>query len=241
MATCAVSAIDPFQITRIQLSKATPQGLNNHPERISRHNSIVRHTSMRTSVNRLAFVFLLFVSSASTVAAQETYVLGDGSTIRVDGSSNKSDWSVTANKFAGSFLVSEGVPQSGTLSIDVKEMKGGRSLIMDRLMYSSFNADEFPQISFELDAAESTGEAQWTMTGNLTISGVTLPVSVVLNEENSNDRTIRYSGVHDLKMTDYGMKPPTAMFGSLHTKDEVQIAFDLLLATTCEEECESDS
>ena len=196
---------------------------------------------MRISVLRFFTAILFFVFSASAVSAQETYVLGDGSTIRVDGSSNKSDWSVNANGFSGSFEVTEGVPQSGTLTIDVKEMKGGRSLIMDRLMYSSFNADEHPHISFLLDSAEATGEDQWTMAGNLTISGVTLPVSVVLTEERSNNRTIRYSGAHELKMTDFGMKPPTAMFGSLHTKDDVQIAFDLLLASTCEEECESDA
>lgn len=184
---------------------------------------------------------LALVCSPSWVLAQENYILGDGSTIRVDGTSNRSDWSVEASTFSGSFTLTEGAPTEGSFSVPVRDMKSGKSLIMDRLMHSAFEADVNPDITFVLESAmPSDEEGWWTMTGQLQMAGGASPVSVLLEQKGSVGRTVRYAGAHDLKMTDFGMKPPTAMFGSLHTSDDVTIHFDLLLASTCEEDCESD-
>ena len=182
----------------------------------------------------------LVIGFLAPVHAQETFLLADGSTIRVDGASNRSDWSVEATTFSGSFQVSEGVPLSGTMTIPVRDMKSGRSLIMDRLMHSAFEAEAHPDITFTLDsAAPGAEEGWWVMSGQLRMANGSQPVAVRLQQQGPAGRTIRYTGSHDLKMTDYGMTPPTAMFGSLHTQDEVTIHFDLLLASTCEGNCPS--
>lgn len=195
---------------------------------------------MRKTLSVLVLT-LLVLMPAFEASAQENYILGDGSTIRVDGSSNRSDWSVEATSFSGSFTFSESIPQQGTFSIPVSDLKSGRSLIMDRLMHSAFEADANPDITFVLEsAAPADEEGWWDMTGQLEMHGTTNPVVVRLEQQGSVGRTARYAGSHSLKMTDYGMKPPTAMFGSLHTSDDVTIHFDLLLASTCEEDCESD-
>ena len=39
--------------------------------------------------------------------------------------------------------------------------------------------------------------------------------------------TIKAAGVVPIKMTDYGIKPPTAIFGRLKTGDEVKVNFEL--------------
>ena len=184
---------------------------------------------------------LLVMVPSSDVLAQENYILGDGSTIRVEGSSNRSDWSVEATSFSGDFVLTDGVPVGGTFTIPVRDLKSGRSLIMDRLMHSAFEVETNPDIAFVLEsAAPSDEEGMWAMTGQLQMAGSSNPVSVMLAQQGDVGRTVRFAGSHALLMTDYGMKPPTAMFGSLHTSDEVTIHFELLLASTCEEDCESD-
>lgn len=186
-----------------------------------------------------ALLFLLLTPDA--LRAQENFILADGSTIRVDGASNRSDWSVEATSFSGSFNVVDGVPESGSLIVPVADMKSGRSLIMDRLMHSTFEAETNPDITFALESVEpAEEEGWWLMNGQLQMAGTTHPVSVRLQQQGQAGRTLRYTGSHELKMTDFNMKPPTAMFGSLHTRDEVTIQFELLLASTCEEECPSD-
>jgi len=198
-------------------------------------------TPMRKSSTLILSILTLALLAVPSFA-QETYVLSDDSTIRVDGASNKSDWSVEATAFSGSFTVEEDMPLEGTLSIAVRDLKSGRSLIMDRLMHQSFEAATYPDIVFTLDSVAATeAEGEWDMGGELQIHGQSQPVTVRLVQQPSVDRTLRYVGSHELKMTDFGMKPPTAMFGSLHTRDEVTVEFDLYLASTCEEECDEDS
>jgi polyisoprenoid-binding protein YceI len=39
--------------------------------------------------------------------------------------------------------------------------------------------------------------------------------------------TVNATGMVPIKMTDFGIKPPTAMFGTLRTGDEVKVNFAL--------------
>ncbi len=41
------------------------------------------------------------------------------------------------------------------------------------------------------------------------------------------DGTVKATGMVPIKMTDYGIKPPTAIFGRLKTGDEVKVNFEL--------------
>lgn len=201
------------------------------------HSRLLQYL-MRKISTILVLALILF---SADVNAQESYILGDGSTIKVDGSSNRSDWSVEATSFSGMFTLTDGTPVEGGFSIPVSDMKSGRSLIMDRLMHGAFEADTNPEISFSMETAEpAEEEGWWTVNGTLSMAGASNPVTVMLEQQGGVGRTVRYAGSHELKMTDYGMKPPTAMFGSLHTSEDVTIHFDLLLASTCEEDCESD-
>jgi hypothetical protein len=43
------------------------------------------------------------------------------------------------------------------------------------------------------------------------------------------DGSISFAGSKKLKMTDYKIKPPTALLGSLTTGDEVEIVFQVTL------------
>jgi len=172
-------------------------------------------------------IALAFISTSSN--AQTTWTVQEGSSIVIDGKSNKSDWSVTANEFTGSFIFEDDVPQSGDLVVAVREIKSGRSLIMDRLMHGAFQVDDYEEIAFSLGAAEEGEEGAWLLSGNLTMTGTTKPVTVQLSSADAAEGQKRFNGTYELKMSDYEMKAPTAMFGSLITKDDVMITFDLTL------------
>ena len=193
---------------------------------------------MRKISTLLVLALILF---SSDVTAQESYILGDGSKITVDGASNRSDWSVSATSVSGMFTLTEGTPVEGGFAIAVSDMKSGKSLIMDRLMHSTFDAAENPEIGFTMESAvPGDEEGWWQVDGQLTMAGATNAVSIMLEQQGAVGRTVRYTGSQELDMTEFGMTPPKAMFGSLHTSADVTIHFDLLLASTCEEDCESD-
>ncbi len=75
-----------------------------------------------------------------------------------------------------------------------------------------FNAAEFPEMTFESTGIELTGEKSGKMTGNLTLLGVTRPVTLDLtfNREglhtfNKKDYVAGFSATGTFKRTDFGM------------------------------------
>ena len=173
--------------------------------------------------------FLITIMLAMPADAQTTYSLAEGSTLEVNGSSNQADWSVSANEFSGSFELEDGAPVSAMVTIVVKEIKSGRSMIMDRLMHNSFNVSEYPEMIFSLESAEKDEDGEWNMSGSLEMAGTSNSVIIHMIESESEIGTPQFTGSYELKMSDYGMKPPIAMFGSLHTKDDVVISFNFIL------------
>lgn len=86
-----------------------------------------------------------------------------------------------------------------------------------------FAAAEFPQITFKSTKVEPKGEKGATITGDLTLHGVTKPVSidVTLNKVGPNPRgvpTAGFSGKTTLKRSDFGMKYLQGAIG-----DEIEI------------------
>lgn len=175
-----------------------------------------------------SFTALLFVGLliASPAAAQDQIDFHPESTITVDGTSNKSDWTVTATEFIGVYTLADDAPDSVELTIPVMQMKGGKSLIMDRLMRDAMNAPEHPEIRFVSTAIEPAEDAGWNVIGDLTISGETLSVVVPVTKTDLG----AFTGSLDIKMSDWGVKPPTAMFGSLRTADEITVNFNVMPA-----------
>jgi len=45
----------------------------------------------------------------------------------------------------------------------------------------------------------------------------------------SENGLLHVTGTYDLKMTDYGLKPPTLMFGRIKVAETVKVKYDLLL------------
>ena len=159
----------------------------------------------------------------------------DSSKISIDGTSNNTPhWTVYATEFSGSVtLNAEGdsphtAVESATLTVPTKMIKSGKSGIMDRVMYDALDVNTHPEVTFTLTGvsdAEVTTPASATLTvhGELTLYGQTNEVSIPVEATRRDDGMVVFQGSHTLTLKDYGMKPPTAMFGSLRTGQEVTV------------------
>ncbi|MCB0855839.1 MAG: YceI family protein, partial [Bacteroidetes bacterium] len=61
--------------------------------------------------------------------------------------------------------------------------------------------------------------------GQLTIAGVTKTITLNADCKVSDNGQITCTGSKKIKMSDYGIDPPTAMFGTIKTGDDLTIVF----------------
>jgi polyisoprenoid-binding protein YceI len=159
------------------------------------------------------------------------------SRVWVDGTSSRDSWTATAAKVDGFVALTparNGLRiQRGRFIVPARTMSGDRGGIMDRLMLNALKSREHPNIVYELASAAATpnGTNNYALRtrGRVTIGGVTREITGTAEAERLPDGTLRFTGKYPLLMSDFGMTPPTAMFGQLRTGDEVVVNFELLV------------
>lgn len=62
--------------------------------------------------------------------------------------------------------------------------------------------------------------------GELTISGVTNTIEMNVDYEILPDGSVLFKGTQAIKMTDYKVDPPKAMFGAIKAGEDVEVIFD---------------
>ena len=100
---------------------------------------------------------------------------------------------------------------------------------LDKNMHKALKVQEHPDITFRLTAVEpGAGPGALKARGVLRIAGVEREVVLGLQTER-HDAALTVKGKLDLLMTDYGIKPPTAMLGMLKTDPKVTVTFETVL------------
>jgi len=103
---------------------------------------------------------------------------------------------------------------------------------LDKNMLKALNAEKYPTIHFVLSTAKlgiARGDTlPVSADGELTISGVKKPVTVVGNLVRGKDG-VRLEGQHAMKMTDFNVQPPKLMMGTIKVKDPLTVFFRLQL------------
>jgi len=178
--------------------------------------------------------FLVMVLSANPIAAQ-TFNLNNGaSNLKVEGTSNIHDWELSAKELQGSMkvqmeegqLVQLDQLQFAVVAESLKSGKGG----MDKNTYKALDTDKHKRITYELTNVKnldctSNSSCKITTSGYLTIAGTKKPVDLTFDAKVTGNQ-ITLSGSKKIKMTDFKVDPPTAMFGTITTGDEVNIKFE---------------
>jgi polyisoprenoid-binding protein YceI len=166
------------------------------------------------------------------VHSQDYTLNKTNSTITVSGTSSLHDWDVISNNFNGKIQLKDfttGEIESLNVTITAETLKSGKNA-MDKKTYKALQTDEFKTIGFkmvEVKAIKKINESSFEikLIGAMTISGVTkkVPIDFLLSKVND---TVNVTGTYAMKMTDFNIEPPTALFGTINTGDEISINFN---------------
>jgi polyisoprenoid-binding protein YceI len=85
------------------------------------------------------------------------------------------------------------------------------------------DSTKYPDIAFTSTAIESVASDRWTVTGRLSIHGVTRPTTFSVAQQNG-----RYHGTVALKQRDFGIEPISIAGGTVKVKDELKVEFDIV-------------
>ena len=92
-------------------------------------------------------------------------------------------------------------------------------------------ADKYPQISFRSTAIRKVDASRYDVEGILTIRDVSKPAVVAVSLTGGSGESLSIDGTARVRLTDFGLKPPTAALGTIGTKNEMAFHF-VLPATT---------
>lgn len=99
---------------------------------------------------------------------------------------------------------------------------------MNEHMQKALKMQEHPHIGFKLDAYEING-AEAMLHGTLSLAGQSNPVQIAATVAEEADGIVRVQAAHAIRMTQWGIKPPSLMLGTMKVHDEVKVHFDVTL------------
>ena len=100
---------------------------------------------------------------------------------------------------------------------------------LDKNMHKAMLVAEHPEIGFRLLRIEPAANGSARAVGVLRVAGVEREVTFSITSERKG-ATLAVQGTLQLLMTDFGIKPPTAMLGMLKTDPKVTVKFETVLA-----------
>jgi polyisoprenoid-binding protein YceI len=182
----------------------------------------------------------LFISAASPV--KNKYLLSKSYTVTILGTSNIHNWNETVGTVAGDGYVTWNDDETFdldaiNLKMEVHSIKSDMGSIMNNNTYKALKSESYPQIIFTLNSpvkSIKTGIAITTISakGTLTIAGVTKPIDMLIKVSAPNQGYLTFEGSQTIKMTDYGITPPTALLGTMKTGNEITINFKTVFTIT---------
>lgn len=188
---------------------------------------------MKKAIRIIVTVWIMSLLSFPGIAQQTLSLDKKNSQLTITGTSTLHDWEIAVNQFegsvTGSFDQGNMAITDSKLTFQVESMESGKSA-MDRNVYESMDAKSHPEITFNLSKIEkmnSNSEGySLTAIGELTISGNTRTVEIPMEGDISNKK-LNIKGTKSLKMSSFGIEPPTVMFGTIKTGDKVKIHYTI--------------
>lgn len=197
---------------------------------------------MRTILIPLAALGLAAAVGGAQTAPPVRMQLQPGSEISFTGTSTLHGFSCKTTQFDAQLSVD---PEYATnladlarpigavnVTIPVSSLDCGNKGLQNNML-KALKADQHATITFRLDTydieAATRTETAFTAqaVGVLRIAGRERPVQLRVRGERHPDGAVRARGERDLLMSDFGIRPPTMMLGTVKTGDRVVVKFDL--------------
>ncbi|WP_445717069.1 YceI family protein [Flavobacterium sp.] len=189
-------------------------------------------SKLKTQFKTLLTV-LIVMCSFNTIVAQESKVVLAESKLEVFGTSNLHDWEIQAKAMSGKSTMSIEAAdlkaiKSLDFSVEVEQLKSGKNG-MDNNTFKALNSKTYKTINFKLVSVSKitkTTDGNFTVEtqGDLSIAGVTKRINQTFSVKVLGKKAV-FSGKTKIDMTLYGVKPPTALMGTIKTGKDVTIDF----------------
>lgn len=187
------------------------------------------------SIKNLLVIGIAMLSIKALVPTKNTYTLTNDYAVTINGTSNLHNWDEKVKTVTGEGVVNwisdaDFDLESISIKMEVHSIKSDMGAIMNSNTYKALKADANPQIVFTLTSpirslqVKSNGKTI-SAKGNLTIAGVIKAVDMQVKISIPEHGKLVFEGSQSIQMTDYGIKPPVALFGTLKTGNEITINF----------------
>lgn len=191
----------------------------------------------------LPFTPRLFLLAAAILFAAPAHAqnipLEPGSRVQLTGTSTLHDWACEATEMNTRLIAAGAITRAdvrsqanqgiGELTLPIAALECGDDR-MERQMRDVLRAAEFPEIRYLLTGYRMTperGELTIEASGTITVAGVTRPLVVQVEGKVDDTGILHAAGAASFRMTDFGLRPPSAFFGLLKAGDLVGVQFDL--------------
>jgi polyisoprenoid-binding protein YceI len=203
-----------------------------------------------------------FLLAFAAYAAEQMQVFptkpGGNQKIRIEGTSTVHDWQMESPAIGGVFEVESGFPtepgqevKPGPVQAKVEASIPVRSLkslekdgkpysdSMNGIVWKNLKMEQYPKIVYRLNSLtlkespkSKDGAYVFDSQGDLAVAGVTNKISMPVNVTPMGNKTLRITGNTKVKMTSFGIQPPSPVgLGLLiKTGDEVKLMFDWTVA-----------
>jgi len=187
----------------------------------------------------LKWLYILIISliiiSNPVFAKNKITLLPDSSSITVQGTSSLHDWEMHVKLRSQSIeykTPSNSIEELKDIQININasDLKGSNN-IMEGFAHNALKLKEYPFITFYLTQVEIRESESFSFsaiaTGQLEIAGSKRTVRLPLSGKILSETKFNLSGKLDLRMSDFGVKAPKALFGAITTHDEISVIYSL--------------
>lgn len=185
--------------------------------------------------NVFGHVMMLLFFTLPGITQAQNWQLDPGSApeVVVTGTSTLHDWKATCSGVAGvpeTLNIADQTIKKFEFKVPVDSMDGGRGATMNNKIRTAFNAAEHPFINFRqtepavLSGTPESGKFDFTSKGILSLAGKEKSITVS-GKGTVKDGFMTLTASKELKMTDFEMEPPSAMFGQIKTNDDIVVHF----------------
>lgn len=194
---------------------------------------------MRTRfVGRLALMAMIVPVGIAWSAERAGLSLQPESKLWLEGTSSVRGYTCRADRVSGTIDTPGG---GGSVAIaDLKSTVRGAEVsvttaglecgngTMNGHLRKALKSDASPKVTYRITSFDVAADGKMKLNGTLSIAGTDRPVSIDATAAEEAGK-LRVRGSRQLKMTEFGVQPPTLMMGTMKVHDPVTVHFDVLL------------
>jgi polyisoprenoid-binding protein YceI len=153
------------------------------------------------------------------------------SKVWVDGTSTVRGWKCSATEITSRVSTNDsndiaGLVDDALVVIPVGKLECGNGK-MNEHMRKALKAEQNANIEFTLNSYKVDG-ASATLNGTLKMAGVSKDVQIPATVTKAG-QLVQVKATVPIKMTQWGIKPPSLMMGTMKVRDDVTVGFDVTL------------